>query len=149
MSSVKALEMLKKVLDFSVKRGGFDHVFEKTKLVSAGDGKCVAEMVVEKQHTNAFNMLHGGFTASAIDLFSSIAVLTHPKIFEDIDEHSESGVSVDIHVKYLASAKIGDEIIINADTVKLGRNLAFLEVTMTRKADNVIIAKGGQTKFVG
>ncbi|XP_050434918.1 acyl-coenzyme A thioesterase 13-like [Adelges cooleyi] len=149
MSSVKALESLKKFLDFSIKRGGFDRIFEKTKLISAGDGKCVAEMVVEKQHTNGFSTLHGGFTASAIDLFSSIAVLTHPKIFEDIDSGVGSGVSVDIHVKYLASAKIGDEIIINADTTKLGRNLAFLEVTMIRKADNVIIAKGAHTKFVG
>ncbi|XP_050434926.1 acyl-coenzyme A thioesterase 13-like isoform X3 [Adelges cooleyi] len=148
MSSVKALESLKKILDKAIKRGGFDRHFEKTKLVSAGNGKFVVEMVVEKEHTNAFSTLHGGFTASAVDLFSSLAVLTHPKITENIDLDN-TGLSVDIHVKYLASAKIGDEIIINADTVKLGRNLAFLEVTMTRKADNVIIAKGGQTKFVG
>lgn len=47
------------------------------------------------------------------------------------------------------SAKIGDKIVINSETVKLGRNLAFLKVTLFRKDDNVIIAQGTHTKFVG
>lgn len=70
-------------------------------LISAGNGQCVAEMVVEKQHTNGYGTLHGGFTAAAVDVLSSMAVLTHPKVVEDIDLAPNSGVSVNIHVSYV------------------------------------------------
>jgi len=70
-------------------------------IISAGNGQCVAEMVVEKQHTNVFGTLHGGFTASAIDILSSMALLTHPRIVEDIDSAPNTGVSVDIHISYV------------------------------------------------
>jgi len=70
-------------------------------LISAGNGQCVAEMVVEKQHTNGYGTLHGGFTAAAVDYLSSLAVLTHPRIVEDIESAPNSGVSVDIHVSYV------------------------------------------------
>jgi len=58
-------------------------------------------MVVEKQHTNGYGTLHGGFTASIVDMISSMAVLTHPKIVDSIDSIPNSGVSVDIHVSYV------------------------------------------------
>lgn len=55
-------------------------------------------MVVEKEHANVFDTLHGGFTATAIDVISSIAVMTHPRVVDRIDSVPVSGVSVDIHV---------------------------------------------------
>jgi len=51
--------------------------------------------------------------------------------------------------RYLNSAKVGDRIVINSETVKLGKNLAFLKVTLSRKDDNIILARGSHTKFVG
>lgn len=55
-------------------------------------------MIVEKQHTNGYGTLHGGFTATAVDVISSIAVMTHPRVVDHIDSVPVSGVSVDIHV---------------------------------------------------
>ncbi|XP_050528254.1 acyl-coenzyme A thioesterase 13-like [Daktulosphaira vitifoliae] len=148
MNHLKAFESVKKVFDLAVQSGRFSRNFDKVKLTSAGNGKCVAEMIVEDVHSNIYGTLHGGFTSSAIDFFSSLAMLTHPKIAYNIDSLSKTGVSVDIHVSYLASAKIGEEVIINAETIKFGRNLAYLEVIMTKKTDNIVIAKGSHTKFV-
>ncbi|CAH1731641.1 acyl-coenzyme A thioesterase 13-like isoform X2 [Aphis gossypii] len=149
MNSNKVLESIRKILNFSIKRGGLDRVLEKVDLISAGNGQLIAEMVIEKQHTNAFGTLHGGFTASALDILSSMALLTHPRVVENIDSVPNRGVSVDIHVSYLNSAKIGDRIVIDSETIKLGKNLAFLKVTFFRKDDNVILAQGTHTKFVG
>lgn len=67
-------------------------------LISAGNGQCQAEMVVEKEHTNGYGTLHGGFTATAVDVISSIAVMTHPRVVDRIESVPVSGVSVDIHV---------------------------------------------------
>lgn len=70
-------------------------------ITSAGNGQCIAEMVVEKEHTNSFGTLHGGFTASAVDIISSMALLTHPKNVDNIDSMPNAGVSVDIHMTYV------------------------------------------------
>lgn len=55
-------------------------------------------MVVGTEHTNGFGTLHGGFTASAVDVISSLAVSTHPKVVEDIDSIPISGVSVNLNI---------------------------------------------------
>lgn len=68
---------------------------------SAGNGQCVAEVVVEKIHTNYYDTLHGGFIASVIDGISSMAVLTHPRLASKVDSAPFSGVSVDIHISYV------------------------------------------------
>ena len=59
-------------------------------LVSAGQGKCVAEMVVTEDHQNKGGTLHGGLTATLVDGISTLALMTHGK--------GVPGVSVDIHV---------------------------------------------------
>lgn len=64
-------------------------------------------------------------------------------------EDSVPGVSVDIHVSYLKSAKAGDVVVIEADTIRKGNKLAFLECVLTHKKDGSVIAKGAHTKFVG
>lgn len=50
---------------------------------------------------------------------------------------------------YLKGAKAGDEIVIDAQTVRAGRNLAYLECELRHKKDGSLIAKGSQTKYVG
>lgn len=50
---------------------------------------------------------------------------------------------------YLKGAKEGDEIVIDAQTVRAGRNLAYLECELRHKKDGSLIAKGSQTKYVG
>lgn len=65
------------------------------------------------------------------------------------NENSPPGVSVDIHVSYLKSAREGDAVIIDAKTIKTGKNLAFLECELSHAKDGSIIARGTHTKFVG
>lgn len=76
-----------------------------------------------------------------IQVISTLALMTK--------NDSVPGVSVDIHVSYLKSAKEGDVVLIEADTIKTGRNLAFLECVLKHKKDGSIIAKGAHTKYVG
>jgi len=59
-------------------------------IISGGNGKCVAEMKVEEQHTNKGGTLHGGLSASLVDMVSTLALLTH--------ERQAPGVSVNIGV---------------------------------------------------
>jgi len=46
-------------------------------------------------------------------------------------------------------AKVGDEILIDARTEKLGKSLAFLSVDIKNKNDSKLIATGTHTKHMG
>jgi len=57
-------------------------------------------------------------------------------------------VVIIFHFRYLRAAKLGDEIIIDAKTVKLGKSLAFLSVEIRNKSDGKVIATGTHTKYL-
>ena len=45
--------------------------------------------------------------------------------------------------------RIGHDIVIAADTLKIGKTLAFCSVDIKLKSDGSIVAQGKHTKFVG
>ncbi len=49
----------------------------------------------------------------------------------------------------MSSAKVGDEIVIDSSTLKMGRTLAFLSVDIRNKATGDLIAQGKHTKHIG
>lgn len=50
--------------------------------------------------------------------------------------------------RYIKGAKIGDEIQIFANTVRVGKTLAFLEVAIKDKATGKLLVKGSHTKYM-
>ncbi|XP_076186230.1 acyl-coenzyme A thioesterase 13 isoform X3 [Aptenodytes patagonicus] len=111
------------------------------KLLSATPGKIVCEMKVEEEHTNRGGTLHGGLTATLVDVVSTTALL--------YTERAVPGVSVDMNITYTSAAKIGEEILITAQILKQGRNIAFASVDLTNKATGKLIAQGRHTKYLG
>ena len=76
-----------------------------------------------------------------MQVISTLALMTK--------DESVPGVSVDIHVSYLKGAREGDVVLIEADTLKKGKTLAYLECVLKHKKDGSLIAKGSHTKYVG
>ncbi|NXS85405.1 ACO13 thioesterase, partial [Erpornis zantholeuca] len=111
------------------------------KLQSATPGKVVCEMKVEEEHTNRGGTLHGGLTATLVDVVSTAALM--------YTERATPGVSVDMNITYTSAAKIGEEILITAQILKQGKTLAFATVDLTNKATGKLIAQGRHTKFLG
>lgn len=60
------------------------------KLQSATPGKVVCEMKIEEEHTNRGGTLHGGLTATLVDVVSTAALL--------YTERAAPGVSVDMNI---------------------------------------------------
>jgi len=135
----KGAEFIKHISDIISKATGFEKTLEKVKIIGGGDGKCTAEFQVATEHLNRVGGLHGGYTATLIDMVTTYALMSKP---------CHPGVSVDIHVAYLKPAKEGDYVIIEANTVKTGRQLALIDCELRHKKDNSVIAKGTQTKYV-
>ncbi|KAL2308187.1 hypothetical protein Nmel_001191 [Mimus melanotis] len=143
------MEGLKDAMKYMLESQGFDRVLRKLfipflviqmKLQSAAPGKVVCEMKVEEEHTNRGGTLHGGLTATLVDVVSTAALL--------YTERAMPGVSVDMNITYTSAAKIGEDILITAQILKQGKNLAFATVHLTNKATGKLIAQGRHTKFI-
>ena len=65
-------------------------------VVSGGEGRCVCEMKISEDHLNSYGTLHGGLTATLVDIVSTMALLTN--------ETTSSGVSVNLAVSYAHSS---------------------------------------------
>uniref|UniRef100_A0A8D0KUU1 Acyl-coenzyme A thioesterase 13 n=1 Tax=Strix occidentalis caurina TaxID=311401 RepID=A0A8D0KUU1_STROC len=135
------VESLREAIKYMVESQGFDRVLRKMKLLSATPGKVVCEMKVEEEHTNRGGTLHGGLTATLVDVVSTAALL--------YTERAVPGVSVDMNITYTSAAKIGEEILITAQILKQGRSIAFASVDLTDKATGKLIAQGRHTKYLG
>ncbi|CAD6905330.1 unnamed protein product [Tilletia controversa] len=96
-----------------------------------------AHLPLSHIHLNSHKSLHGAVAATIVDWIGGIVIATLPKQSPDDGSAPASalttprGVSVDIHVRYLsAAAKLGDTLIINAWSHKIGRTLAFVTVQL-------------------
>ncbi|XP_028317463.1 acyl-coenzyme A thioesterase 13 [Gouania willdenowi] len=135
------LNSLKHVMRAMVDTPGFDRVLNKVELVSACPGKVVCGLRVEEEHTNRGGTLHGGLTATLVDVISTMAIM--------YSERGAPGVSVDMNITYLNAAKMGEDVLITAHVLKQGRTLAFATVDLTSKATGKLIAQGRHTKHLG
>ncbi|KAM8709188.1 hypothetical protein ACLKA7_016060 [Drosophila subpalustris] len=135
----KGLEFAKHITEIIAKATGFERHLEKVTILGGGDGVCTAEFTVAPEHINKGGGLHGGYTATLVDMVTTYALMSKP---------CHPGVSVEINVNYLKGARIGDEVLIEANTVRAGKNLAFIDCVLKHKKNNAVIAKGTHTKYV-
>ena len=121
----------------------FNSVLQKVSFVDGDIGRCVASLKIEQEHCNYYGTLHGGCTATLVDVISTYALI------EDTEESlTHLGVSVNMNIDYMKAAKLGSEILIDAQLKKRGKQLAFLDVEIRDKEKNDLIAKGSHTKFI-
>ncbi|XP_022602958.1 acyl-coenzyme A thioesterase 13 [Seriola lalandi dorsalis] len=136
-----SLNSLKQIMKAMVDNPGFDRVLSKVDVLSASPGKVVCEMRVEEEHTNRGGTLHGGLTATLVDVISTMAIM--------YSERGAPGVSVDMNITYMNAAKMGEDVVITAQVLKQGRTLAFATVDLTNKVTGKLIAQGRHTKHLG
>ncbi|XP_036621961.1 acyl-coenzyme A thioesterase 13 [Trichosurus vulpecula] len=139
--SYRSIQKVQEVLKVFGESSGFDRVLGKVKVLSASPEKVVCEMKVEEEHLNRIGSLHGGLTATLVDVISTLALIN--------TERGKPGVSVDINITYLSPAKVGEEVVIAAHILKQGKTLAFASVDLTNKATGKLIAQGRHTKHLG
>jgi len=142
MAGAKSVvSMLQEFLKVISTCGSLDTALGACKVVSGGPGTCVFSMVVDKPHTNLGGTLHGGFSAHLVDSVTTAALVTN--------EGGLPGVSVNMNLSYMKAAKLGEEILIEARTIKKGRTLAFLECEIRNKETGAILVTGTHTKYIG
>ncbi|MFH4976269.1 hypothetical protein AB6A40_002978 [Gnathostoma spinigerum] len=115
----------------------FNRVARKVRPVAASRSSVVVELTVEEEHVNSKKTLHGGQTAALVDMVTARAV--------GVTVKDKAMVSVELAVSYLRPIKLGETIVITANVLKIGRNIAFAEAEFRNKADGKLAVKGKHT----
>ncbi|XP_069701581.1 acyl-coenzyme A thioesterase 13-like [Periplaneta americana] len=138
--SGNGFKIVEKLLKKTVSTKGFDRVLEKVKILNAGEGRLHAELVLGSEHHNPMGTLHGGLTATLVDALPTLSFMTH--------QGGVMGPTVNLNISYMKTAKEGDTIVIDSNTLKAGKALAFFEVEIRKKQTGELIAKGFHTKYI-
>ncbi|KAK4741818.1 hypothetical protein SAY87_025406 [Trapa incisa] len=103
-------------------------------------GRILCSFRVPPRLLNSGNFLHGGATASLVDLVGSAVIYTLGS--------STTGVSLEINISYLDAAYIDEEIEIEAKVLRVGKAIGVVTVELRKKSSGRIIAQGRHTKYL-
>jgi acyl-coenzyme A thioesterase 13 len=118
-------------------------LLENVEIYEAQKGIVRARIMVSARHLNSKGTLHGTFSACVIDWAGGMVIASHGI--------ESTGVSTDIHVSYLSTAKIGDWLEIESHASKIGKTLAFTTVAIHKRDDYgqlFLVAQGSHTKYI-
>lgn len=120
----------------------YNFFFSNIQIVSAEKGSMLARLEIGPNHINSKSTLHGSVSATIVDWAGGMAIASHGL--------EQTGLSTDIHVTYVSTAKQGDVLSIEGKTSKMGRNMGFTTVTIYKGEgnDQSIVAHGTHTKYI-
>lgn len=106
---------------------------------SFGEGVSVMSLTLEEKHMNPNGVVHGGVLTTLMDEATGHAIVT----IRGLETMAEAPhATVDMSVSFLSGARVGDELVCEARTLRIGRSVAFAEAEVRRKATDDLIAKG-------
>uniref|UniRef100_A0A914DQI0 Acyl-coenzyme A thioesterase 13 n=1 Tax=Acrobeloides nanus TaxID=290746 RepID=A0A914DQI0_9BILA len=134
----KYLSPIKQVFKAYQTSSNFMKIAGNCRVISADEGRVKVEFEVTESVTNPMNTLHGGATATLVDIVTTTALMA--------TERGEPGVSVDLTVSYLAPAKLNSTVVFDASVLRMGKTLAYTKCDLFSKEDNKLLATGLHTK---
>lgn len=112
----------------------FDAVFGMAGLRTLGEGRF---RVNSKPITNVYGAMHGGATATLVDIVGSCAIARHP-------EAKSCGVATNLEVQFGVAAT--GEVDFDAKVLRLGGRVAHVEV-QAKDSRGRLVAQGSVTKY--
>ena len=119
-------------------------LLENLTLLSATPGSITATLPLQPLHCNSKGALHGTASACLVDWAAGMAIASQG------DGHTYTGVSTDLSVSYLGTAKVGDSLVVEGRALKIGGTLGFFEVLVYKEEGEgrKLIVKGSHTKYL-
>lgn len=113
-------------------------------LTSTTKGIVTTRLVLGADHVNSRGVLHGAVSATIIDFTTGLAIASW-------DLRETTGASVDMHISYLSTARVGDTVEIVATADKVGGNVAFSTIRISKVKEDgaqTLVTLGQHTKYV-
>ena len=92
--------------------------------------------VVQPDHCNRLQNLHGGAAATVFDFATTmpLVLVSRPGFWQFL------GVSRTLNVTYFRPVPAGEEVLVHCEIVQVGKKLATIKGTMTRRRDGAVTA---------
>ncbi|GMT18260.1 hypothetical protein PFISCL1PPCAC_9557, partial [Pristionchus fissidentatus] len=108
----------------------FARVAQGVRAVSATPNRLVCELIVEPGHLNRGGTLHGGFSATLIDVITSRAIgitvgMSRPR------------ATIELSASYLLPCRAGEKVTMTATVLQVGHSMAFADIEF-RKEDGKV-----------
>ena len=87
------------------------------------EGSLTIEFVVREDMTNPVGILHGGIAAAMMDEVLGITVYSLG--------HENFYTTVNLHIDYLSSARMGETVRVQSHIIRKGRNIVHADCRMT------------------
>lgn len=108
-------------------------------LEESSDGRVVMTANLEDRHMNPSGVVHGGVLATLMDEATGHAIVT----LRGLEAMSEAPhATIEMNVSFLSGARVGDELVCEARTLRVGRSVAFAEAEVRRRESDGLVAKG-------
>ena len=122
----------------------YNILLSNIRFVSATHGRIIAHLPLEPVHLNSKKILHGAVSASIVYWAGGMAIASTGL--------AKTGVSADIHISYVSTAREGDTLEVEAWTSKVGKNMGFTMVEIRRLTAEGerkgVVATGSHTKYL-
>lgn len=125
------LEQLKKGINQPIEKSiSPSSLWLKGTLLEVEEGYGVISYKVRKEMTNPFGTIQGGIMAALIDDTMGLAFLSlnNEYLF----------TTTNLHVNYLYGAKEGEEVVVKAQVVRMGKKISNIECKVYNQSDEVI-----------
>ncbi|KAK7552338.1 HotDog domain-containing protein [Phyllosticta citricarpa] len=122
-------------------------LFDAIRIEHAARGVVRATLPLTAVHVNSKGGLHGSVSATLVDWAGGLAITAW-------DNRAKNGVSVDMHLSFVSSAREGDVVEVEGRADKVGGTLAFTTVVVRKVVEGKereewpVVAQGSHTKFV-
>ena len=126
---------------FRAAAGGYDACLSHAgmEVTAIGPEGVACSLVVSRALTNNYSTLHGGAIATIVDVVGTLAILGRDPL--------RPGISVEMNQSFCSAAAEGDRLEIHGSVLRLGKTLAFTEVTIRTGAAAKLVATGRHTKM--
>ncbi|KAM0224816.1 hypothetical protein ACHAPA_003634 [Fusarium lateritium] len=122
----------------------YNFTMAPAQLISTTQGSVTTRMTLNENHLNSSGSLHGAVSATIIDFTTGLAIASW-------DLREKTGASVDMHISYLSTARLGDTIEILSTADKVGGSVAFSSIRISKvESDGSLkpVTIGQHTKYV-
>ncbi|KAL6925288.1 hypothetical protein ACHAPO_009024 [Fusarium lateritium] len=122
----------------------YKFIMAPAQLIGASQGIVTTRMVLNENHLNSSGSLHGAVSATIIDFVTGLAIASW-------DLRETTGASVDMHISYVSTARLGDMVEIVSTADKVGGSVAFSSIKIFKvEADGTLklVTHGQHTKYV-
>lgn len=110
-----------------------------------GEGYVRIRLRVEERHTNPNGVMHGGVITSLMDEATGAAIVTIRGI--DVMQKAPHA-TIDMSVSFLGGVRPGDDLVFEAEAVRVGRSVAFAEAKARKHGEEKMVAMGRFTYVI-